>query len=348
MCLSPEPLNGGRSGCIGSTFGRSASWLSLETATVSTSVGVQGPGSSSSAHAQSVHAQSVDSQNSQSLQIVLIDESQSQSVRSSFSTQNSRVTWNACKDALESCHRQFLIKRVHELEGKCQEYQKALKKAKRENKFLVEKQDKQKCRELVPHEPTDLEITKGKVRLTKRGFVNMGIRKALALTSAVGFPLVTLTETSRQTVARSEAAVWSMLVIRTAVWHNCVFEALSRIAKFYRRCKRSTSNSSDHVDFALVDDQADQLVLVTRDLLLPRPADWLVSSWAGDSVVDENKPQFTLGGTALAGDATNSGIWRRNKLQSLFVTSAVMCDSGKLDSSVDWHEAFAHHTTVCL
>ena len=189
----------------------------------------------------------------------------------------------------------------------------------------MKKQDKQKCRELVPHEPTDLEITKGKVRLTKRGFVNMGIRKALALTSAVGFPLVTLTETSRQTVARSEAAVWSMLVIRTGVWHNCVFEALSRIAKFYRRCRRSSATQSDHVDFPLVDDQADQLVLVTKDLLLPRPADWQVSSWAGDSAVDENKPEFTLGGTALAGDATNSGIWRRNKLQSLCSLPAPLC-----------------------
>ena len=199
MCLSPQPLNGGQSGCIGGTFGRSKSELSLD---ASTAVGVEGSGISS-AQTQSVHAQPqpVDSQSSQSLQMVLMDESQSQSVRSSFSRQSSRVTWNTCKDALESCHRQFLIKRVHELEGKCIEYQKALKKAKRENKILMKKQDKQKCRELVPHEPTDLEITKGKVRLTKRGFVNMGIRKALALTSAVGFPLVTLTETSRQTVA---------------------------------------------------------------------------------------------------------------------------------------------------
>ena len=135
MCLSPQPLNGGQSGCIGGTFGRSKSELSLD---ASTAVGVEGSGISS-AQTQSVHAQPqpVDSQNSQSLQMVLMDESQSQSVRSSFSRQSSRVTWNTCKDALESCHRQFLIKRVHELEGKCIEYQKALKKAKRENKILM-------------------------------------------------------------------------------------------------------------------------------------------------------------------------------------------------------------------
>ena len=57
---------------------------------------------------------------------------------------------------------------------------------------------------------------------------------------------------------------------------------------------------------------------------------------------------FCLAGTAFAGDATSSGIWRRSKLQGLFLTSACMTYSKRLESNTKYIEAFTFHTTVWL
>ena len=73
-----------------------------------------------------------------------------------------------------------------------------------------------------------LQISTGKVRLTKTGFVALGIRKALALSSAVAFPLAILFDVSRQTVCRAETI---------CLGHAC--DAVSRVPQNHQWCVES-------------------------------------------------------------------------------------------------------------
>ena len=339
--VQPLPASGagasGRGGCATSGNGNDAN----------TTLSSGAPGVAASASSSSVTAPSTPSEAS-AMQLVSVDDSQSQS--GSQATGVTRLTWNNCKQSLGSCHRAFLVKRIHQLEEKCERQSKELKRCRREIKVLQNKSlatlDSKTRSDLATYsdDAAALEISRVNIRLTKRGFVAMGVRKAL------GFPLVTLTDTSRQTVARSEVSVWSMLVARTGAWHKCIYDALEEIAAYVRSMSQSpehatTSEIGNQHQCGSADFSGDQLQIVCNDLGLPRPTGWCF----GSTISECGEAQyglFTLGGTSISGDATNSGIWRRNKLQSLLVTSAALTNAKKLASDTSWPLGFSHHTTV--
>ena len=293
-------------------------------------------------------------------QIVAVEDNNSQGETPTYvSARSTRVSWkgmNSAQDALESCHRSFLAKRVCELQERVDAYQKELKKARRENKTLHARMEQALQRagstgkwDIVrtdaDYSCLEMSTFKNSVRLSRRGFVALGVRKALAWSSSVAFPLLTLVDTSRQTVTRAENAVWAMIVSRSGAWHKCVYDALKQVANWMQCSAPQFQCTPDHAD------HADSLAMVSSDLGLPQPSSWLVHPWALCSQPDDQSGQqslFSLGGTALSGDATNSGIWRRNKLQSLLVTSAIMSDPKHVRRTSAWHDGFSHHTTVCL
>lgn len=276
-----------------------------------------------------------------------------ESEATSQSSAGRRMTWGTVKQSLDSCHRAHLVKRIHHLECKVESLQKKLKASQREQRLQLVRhgaalQKHHSTDDLLQSDDFALQISKAGLRLTKRGFVAMGIRKALALTSAVAFPLVTLVETSRQTVTRSEVSVWTMLVARSAAWHKLVYDSFRRFAAFLKTRSGETDTTDpdpkgiqigaidiDDGDAAI--DIANQCIVSTSDLCLP--VKWSLECSQG---------LLSIGGTAFSGDATNSGIWRRNKLQSLLVTSAVLVDVPKLQHRTWWTQAYAHHTTVHL
>ena len=266
-----------------------------------------------------------------------------------------KAGWAACKDSLSIAHRSILIRRIEQLTERCSTYQSTVKKLRRENKALQRRNLALKERPpanslaLCSLDDQALEISKKKVRLTKRGFIAMGVRKALALTSAVSFPLAALVDTSRQTVARAENAVWSMLVARSGSWHSCIFDALRNIAAFQAgqaNCQDPAAGSCGAAGSTGAE-SVDQLALVAKDLGVPDPSnEGLCASDMFYDKLQEAARQFCVGGTSLGSDATNSGIWKRNKLQTLLVTSSCMVQPKFLQSA--WWRAFAHHTTLLL
>ena len=278
-----------------------------------------------------------------------------------------RVSWQDCRGSLETCHRNFLVNRIHDLEGKLQRCKTELAKSKRSHKA-----SNNHCNQLMlkmsgKNSITDesaLSIRKnirpnGEAgRFTVRGYLAMGIRKSPAITSALGFPMSALVDVSRQTVTRAEITIWSVLVARTGMFHTMMRDRLRKLAGVYLSMQEPdpqdpNEGTSQH------DDESDQVsheALVSTDLrfaghsIEPSGETQLLvkSLRVGPRNEDTFGDVFCLGGTALAGDATNSGIWRRNKLQGLLLTSACMIDAKQLSSETDYFRAFAFHTTVFL
>ena len=295
---------------------------------------------------------------SQLLPIVCVDDdnSQTQDSQSGMPRMSTRVTWTSCQQSLETAHKKFLVKRVLDLQDKCSVYQKELKRVRRMYRKLQAVSVRGPSQEIAAHDydSSCLEISKGSnnIRLTRRGFIALGVRKSLAWSSSVAFPLLALVDTSRQTVTRAENAVWSMLVCRSGAWHQCMYTALEQISNWIRKQSESAADQTDNttMDAIVSVSTADSLVLTCADLGLPKPSTWQGQWVLGniDTTAEGCSQILSLGGTAFSGDATNSGIWRRNKLQSLLLTSAVMSDPKEIRRTAGWHAAFSHHTTVYL
>ena len=283
-----------------------------------------------------------------------------------------RVGWKDCKDAMHTCHRSFLVKRIYDLEHKLEHCKSELAKSKRSYK-ATNKQCGQLMVKLSSEKPvTDeaaLTIQKkvkpdGQTgsRCTVRGFLALGIRKSMAVTSALGFPMSALVDVSRQTVTRAETTIWSVLIARTGMFHTLMRERLRKLAGMYVSMQTSqASRANEGTGSCDGDDPAEgasQEALVCVDLGFAgrsnappaSEANVLVKSICvrGNATNDDLSAIFCMGGTALAGDATNSGIWRRSKLQGLLLTSAFMVDTSYLQSETEYMRAFAFHTTVLL
>jgi len=325
---------------VGLRMGKSCGGLEVQplqprrmNSNVSDSESSQTPGTCAS----SSSASSMSNVEETQLQLTVID-SQSQSTEIRLPTQRRGIRWGkVTEEDLNSCHKAVLIKRIFSLQGKCDEYQKQLKKMKRAHKYQLVKSNKRNDVEMCKLDDDDdraLQISTGKVRLTKTGFVALGIRKALALSSAVAFPLAILFDVSRQTVCRAETSVWAMLVMRSAAFHKIISDVLNRISVFLANKDQATVSPS----LALTD--VDYAVVAAHDLGVPVPH-------STDEIALADAP-FFLGGTAFSGDATNSGVWRRNKLQGLILTSSFLVSPDQLSKYDLWHHAFASHTTVCF
>ena len=301
---------------------------------------------------------------------------------------STRIGWKTCQESLDTCHRSFLIKRIHDLEDNLKSTKAKLAVArrtvqttiKRHKKLEVQLQDTKETNEAVltiqKHQKKSDDGDEGRSgRFTTRGFIALGIRKALAHTSAVAFPLAALVDVSRQTVTRAENATWSMLVARTGSFHAQMRQKMRSLASVFAdmRARHDKNTHDDNTDGQPVGSvlvqapcsQADRQVggdhdtMVDQDLGLEfrhdieKPVTSSTDgSWfglgRGPSGGFDIDRMFCLAGTAFAGDATSSGIWRRSKLQGLFLTSACMTDSKRLESNTEYLKAFTFHTTVCL
>ena len=300
-----------------------------------------------------------------------------------------RLSWNRdLVPHIDTCHRSFLVKRISDLQKKLTQSKQELAKAKRENnkstKKLANLQLQIHNKEQADEQVLTVQKTPKGVRFTTRGYLAMGIRKALAITSALGFPMSALVDASRQTVVRCEVCVWSVLVARTGCFHEMIKHRLRALATIYACMKKAaaeqkgrsdinathalvsavqqTSGSELHDDISRFGEEN----VVSSDLgLVPSSADgdgpssssssvqdtvsrWFCTGSGGGVASEQLERVFCLGGTAFAGDATNSGIWRRNKLQGLLLTAACMTDSVSLSHPTEYMKAFAFHTTVIL
>ena len=206
---------------------------------------------------------------------------------------------------------------------------------------------KDKVFTLAHPEITELQVFRGDAKkLSWRGSVSLGLRKAMSFVSASSFPMASLLEVGRTTVIRCEILVNAYIMVRAVTFHRIMFLLLNRLATAQRQQHdphlreedRSDAPAYGHANpYAVVltsvdgpgcDDVVSHDDAICKDLGLPflhRP----VSS-TSPMTSSGNQSAFSIASTSFAGDATNSSIWKRQKLQGLQVTSSVMIDWSSL------------------
>lgn len=169
------------------------------------------------------------------------------------------------------CH--LVIARLEKVEEQRDMLKSENRRLKREKAALIKKlEDAEKKNKVA----TSLQVSRIKIKLTMRGFVALGIRKALALTSAIGFPLAALVDTSRWTVTRSEIATWAMLVARSRAFHTLLDKFISRPLSIESFDKSQDSQCQDGLNLYSI--RSKPLAYVTSRLLhqLDQMITWLV------------------------------------------------------------------------
>lgn len=207
---------------------------------------------------------------------------------------------------------------------------------------------KDKVYTLAHPDITDLEVFRGSAKkLSWRGSVSLGLRKAMSFVSASLFPMASMLEVGRTTVIRCEILVNAYIMVRAMTFHRVMFLLLNRLATAQRQQHDphlreehgAGAPAHGHVDqYAVVltsvdrsgcnDDVVSHDDAICKDLGLPflhKP----VSS-TSPMTSSGNQSVFSIASTSFAGDATNSSIWKRQKLQGLQVTSSVMIDWSSL------------------
>lgn len=176
-----------------------------------------------------------------------------------------------------------------------------------------------------------LAVTRKTVKLTFSGSVAMGVRKALALTSAASFSLATLIDTSRWTVCRCEVIAWAVIIARAKRFHESVYEQLVQlrqielaVSKVSSAASHQSAETSNYSCCSIVQAPAAMSVFQTEKEAVLR--DCGLASRASSLVGTGNHCSFVLGGTSFCGDATNSTIWKRQKLQGLEVVTMILKD----------------------
>ena len=188
----------------------------------------------------------------------------------------------------------------------------------------------------------------------------LGIRKALALTSAIGFPLAALIDVSRWTVTRAEISTWSMLVSRARRFGTIQQSLLVKASKTGRlnpdrHCHVSPVDGANQPVAVEEPDAGDESPesfenMCMKDLKIQHPSFSSSSPSLCSMIVGRHETcaGFTLGLTEFCGDATNSSIWQNSKLSGLLVTSMFLADSSKLAYRCEARQAFAWHRTLQL
>ena len=262
-----------------------------------------------------------------------------------------RVTLKLLCADRENCHRQFLIDHIDALESQVAVLQSKTKCLQRKNRALASRlQSGKNCDD---HDDDDVEahlnVTKknSKTRLTKRGLVALGVRKALATTSALSFPRASLLDTSRQTIVRSEVIVWACLVARMRAFHKLCYKKLSCLESFMRDREAGNAAELASFDHAPDDFTMSEAEYVSRGFGLHGP----VQHMSAGAVMTNGAGSWSsisLGGTSFSGDATNSRIWQNCKLQGLMVCSSVLNNESMLAHPTQYRHAFAMATTLNL
>ena len=194
-------------------------------------------------------------------------------------------------------------------------------------------------------------------KLTWKGSIVLGLRKSMALVSASSFPLAALVETSRWTVVRAEVQTWAHIVSRCRTFNQASAYLLHRLRTWMDFCKEAEVNAQNDADAATAAQQ--QIALREKELedasavksqdsaimselhlpILPAPgqgdAGSCLRKLRGMPKCSNQRggpSTFALGATYFCGDATNSSIWHRQKLQGLEVSNSLL---------VNWVDACA-------
>ena len=266
-----------------------------------------------------------------------------------------------CQDNIHLCSQHTLVEMVQkanaqrdDYKGKLQEARKRVAALQRQNTQLIKRLEKEQTKVAS----SDLEITRINVHMTTRGRIALGIRKALAITSSVGFPLCALVDCSRWTVVRAEISVWAGLVSRSKAFHNLFTEKLHTLT-VWRKPLRDLQHQADSTSLVVYDPTARQakksdgsldMVLsemdaISHDLGVPCGLDTTAMC------VQDMGECFVLGGSEFCGDATNSSIWQNSKLSGMLVTSLYLVNPLMLKdvyNPAGFRNAFVWHRTLRL
>ena len=185
-------------------------------------------------------------------------------------------------------------------------------------------------------------------RLTWRGSISLGLRKAIALASASTFPQASLLEVARQTVTRAELLVDELFITRTIVFNRFAFALLTTIHEMIMKGEgEQGGEQGEPSDLALVPvlkDASNTGIVkshddaICEDLGLP-----LFYSDATRSLAKlycTNGKQFYIGATYWSGDATNSSIWQKQKLVGMLTKSILLSDLEAI-RTLDYGKAFS-------
>lgn len=215
----------------------------------------------------------------------------------------------------------------------------------------------QKVAQKHQHQAEPLQVDRYKHKLTWRGAVNLGLRKTMSLVSATSFPLASFVDVSRWTITRAEVLCFAVILARVRGYHDMVYALLKHLRakrdemvcgeQLYRDGADLPANSL--APFALPSSIiADELPLPSQDEAvradhgLP-PFDGVIGCMM--QCGNERTAPYAMGLTYFSGDATNSSIWQRQKLQGLEASSAVLVDQKAL-ASCNYASAFS--TLSCM
>lgn len=156
-------------------------------------------------------------------------------------------------------------------------------------------------------------------RFTVSSWFSIGIRKGLTQIAASDFGLATMCDVSGQTVMRSEARTGAGIIY---LFQLFVAEALDYSAS----CGRTTADQTQTQTF-FVDADAVASGSETISVVCEIPA-----------LVESTSLEFSIVAVGFRNDATNTNIWRRQKLNVTEASVVWIKDFDKL-TAFDWHGA---------
>lgn len=198
---------------------------------------------------------------------------------------------------------------------------------------------KNELKEIVQQGQNTLDIVRTGWRLSWKTSIALGLRKLMCIISANSFPLASLIDVSRWTIIRCEVLAWALILGRTRAWYRIVLQLVQYVCDYYANHQPSLSlNIVSASEVRDVDDDTGvskipptQDDAIRNDFGLPSgPA--LVSSLNVTLAHKELDWQGLVGSTFWSGDATNSSIWKRQKLQGIEIKSTLLVDRRALCS----------------
>ena len=199
----------------------------------------------------------------------------------------------------------------------------------------------------------DLQIKpKNRRRMNWKGMITLGLRKGMTLVSANAFPQASLLDVSRQSVYRAEILCGAYFITRMFAFHQLLYTLLKTFASIQQESHNPTIPINADSDSMLVlvntetqggamNYQTSQDDMLSAELGVPsgQPVTFqkMLLTVHGKSAV--------IGSTYFCGDATNSSIWQRQKLQGLMVKSALLTDWDAI-KNMRYQNAFSCMTSM--
>lgn len=212
---------------------------------------------------------------------------------------------------------------------------------------------KERLKDIRNQDDDDLQVKpKNSRRMNWKGMIALGLRKGMTLVSANAFPQASLLDVSRQSVYRAEILCGAYFITRMFAFHQLLYTLLNTFASIQQEAHNPTRPINADSDDTLVlvntetrggtmNYQISQDDLLCAELGLPsaQPTTFqkMLLTVQGNSIL--------IGSTYFCGDATNSSIWQRQKLQGLMVKSALLTDWDAL-KNLRYQNAFSCMTSM--